>query len=485
MHVIWVTVGALGMIFVGLLWKLGQRLRGEGPLDAEVETLPPDLARRIPPSLHPVIDPSRCIGSAACVPACPEGHVLRLHDGYAHLVEPQHCIGHGACARECPMEAITLVFGTATRGVDIPHVTETFETNVPGVSIAGELGGMGLIRNAVRQGVEATEHIARALASDRAPGPTSPRGGAGSPHDAAGDHRAHGLIDLLVVGAGPAGIAAGLEATRRGLRVQLIDQERDLGGTTAHYPRKKVVMLGALRLPGRKPLRRREISKEELIALWEEVTREAALPMTFGERLTGLEALPDGGFAATTSRGTRRARRVLLALGRRGTPRRLGVPGEDLPKVAYALREPEEWAGARCLVVGGGDAAVEAALALARAGAGAPGPGAAPEGGTDQPPAEVSLSYRGDSFFRTKPANQNLLERAVERGAVRLYTSTVVHSIVPDMVRLVPSASAPADAPAEPMALPNDQVFIFAGGELPTKLLAAAGISMERKFGTR
>ncbi len=456
----------LALIAAWLLWMLRARLRGQRPDAEEVETLPPDLQRRIPPTLHPVVDPSKCIGSAACVPACPEGRVLRLHDGYAHLVEPQRCIGHGACARECPMGAITLVFGTAERGVDIPHVTETFETNVRGVYIAGELGGMGLIRNAVRQGVEAAEYIARDLASQ----PREAGSKAAGPENAPAPSDPLDLLDVLIVGAGPAGLAAGLEAQRRGLRVQLIDQERELGGTTARYPRKKVVMLGALELPGRKPLRRREISKEELMEIWRDVVGETSLPIALGQQLKGLTGNVEAGFEATTNEGTWRARRVLLAIGRRGTPRKLGVPGEDLPNVAYALREPEEWRGTRCLVVGGGDSALEAALALSQ------------EGG-----AVVALSYRGDSFFRAKPTNQERMKAAQEAGEVAVYFQTVVRRIEPERVVLGPSAQgdAPGVEGVPETVLPIGQVFIFAGGELPTGLLKAVGVQMERKFGTR
>lgn len=229
-------------------------------------------------------------------------------------------------------------------------------------------------------------------------------------------------------------------------------------------------MLGAIELPGRKPIRQREISKEELMEIWRDVVEEASLPIALGQRLKGLAGSAEAGFEATTSEGTWRARRVLLAIGRRGTPRRLGVPGEELPHVAYALREPEEWRGTRCLVVGGGDSALEAALALAR------------EGG-----ATVALSYRGDSFFRAKPANQERMEGAQAAGEVTVYFNTVVRRIERERVVLGPSAKGEdaGDAGAAETILPIEQVFIFAGGELPTGLLKAVGVQMERKFGTR
>ena len=112
-----------------------------------------------PVSLYPVIDPNRCIGSGACVDACPEKDILGLINGRASIINASRCIGHGACFRACPLEAISLWIGTEKRGVDIPHLSVNFETNVKGIFIAGELGGMGLIKNAVTQGFEAVEYI--------------------------------------------------------------------------------------------------------------------------------------------------------------------------------------------------------------------------------------------------------------------------------------------------------------------------------------
>ncbi len=142
-----------------------------------------------PASLHPLIDPARCLGCASCISACPENSVLGLLNGKAQLVNPSHCIGHGACKTACPFDAIELVFGTEKRGLDIPEVNPDYQTNVPGIYIAGELGGMGLIRNAVTQGVQAVTSISKLS-------------GIGKSHP----------LDLVIVGAGPAGIAASLAA---------------------------------------------------------------------------------------------------------------------------------------------------------------------------------------------------------------------------------------------------------------------------------
>lgn len=147
-----------------------------------------------PVSLHPVIDLKTCIGCGSCVKACPEQpehHVLGLIQAKAHLVSPTDCIGHGACKTACPVNAIELVFGSERRGVDIPVLTPAFETSVPGIFVAGELGGMGLIKNALEQGRQAVEVISK----------TRPR--------------KKGMIDLLIVGAGPAGFSASLAAMQQ------------------------------------------------------------------------------------------------------------------------------------------------------------------------------------------------------------------------------------------------------------------------------
>ncbi len=414
-----------------VVWATVRRLGGIEAAEVEVAALDADLADRIPVSLHPVIDPAKCIGSAACVPACPEGKILRLHDGHAHLVQPESCIGHGVCARECPVGAISLVFGTATRGIDIPHVTGDFETNVDGIYIVGELGGMGLIRNAVAQGIGAVDHIAA--------------------------RKRTGALDLLVVGAGPAGLAAGLQARKRGLTFEIIDQAETIGGTIAQYPRRKIVMLGRLELPGFRQVPRGEMSKEALVALWEEACRD--LDVGLGERLERVERLGDT-VRVTSSRRVIEAGAVVLAIGRRGTPRRLGVPGEDLPHVAYSLREPDEWKGMALLIVGGGDSAIEAALQLS-----------AVDG------TAVALSYRGDRIFRAKPANRARLDAAVSSGEIELLLGTNVTRISVGRACL--------ERNGEPLERAADQVFVFAGGVLPTGLLKSAGITMERKFGTR
>ncbi|HEY7471112.1 MAG TPA: NAD(P)-binding domain-containing protein [Gemmatimonadota bacterium] len=396
-----------------------------------------------PVSLHPVVDPDRCIGTGRCVEVCPEGDVLGMRNGQAFPVTPARCIGHGLCERSCPMEAIQLVFGTEKRGVELPRIRGNFETNVPGIYIVGELGGMGLIGNAFEQGRQCIEGIM-------------------------GEKRAApaGMHDAVIVGCGPAGLSAALTALHHGLDVETIEKE-DLGGTVRHYPRKKLVMTRALKVPGYGTLPFREVRKEELVETWEEIVHRAGLEVRTGETVEAI--VRNGtGFVVRSDRGEHRTLRVILAIGRRGVPRKLGVPGEESAKVAYGLREPEAFQGDRILVVGGGDSAVEAALALA-----------------DQPGNEVRLSYRRDRLSRIKPANLERFEDAVSNGRVRPLWATRVMRIGPDSVTLAPvddSANGEGSYPTE-VALPNDRVFVFIGGELPTRFLKECGVEIDVKFG--
>jgi len=385
-----------------------------------------------PASLHPVIDPNRCLGSGACVSACPEGDVLGMIRGKAHLINPTHCIGHGACRSACPHDAITLVFGTAKRGVDIPLISPAFETNIPGLFIAGELGGMGLIRNAIEQGRQAMETIRK-------------RKGKGP------------QLDVVIVGAGPAGFSASLAAIQHKLRHVTIEQE-SLGGSVFQYPRGKIVMTQPATMPLVGKVKMRETSKEALLEFWKGVEKKTGVKINYQERMEDISRTGNG-FVVKTTRGTYQTRTVLLAIGRRGTPRKLGVTGEDLPKVVYRLIDPEQYQRQRVLVVGGGDAALEAAVSIAE------------ESGTD-----VTLSYRSEAFSRVKEKNRTRVEDAAARGRLRLLLKSNVKKITADKVVL--------DQEGKIIELPNNAVIVCAGGVLPTPFLKKIGIEVETKYGT-
>jgi thioredoxin reductase/ferredoxin len=387
-----------------------------------------------PPSLHPAINLNRCLGCGACAKACPEGDVLGRVGGKAALVDPSACIGHGACRDACPFDAITLVLGTETRGVEIPRLGPDFQTAVPGIFVAGELRGVGLIHNAIEQGRQAMESI-RALP---------------------GIGRGHWL-DVVIVGAGPAGLSASLAALEHGLRFVTLEQET-LGGTVAHYPRGKIVMTAPCELPLFGRIWTRETSKEALLALWQEVVHATGLELRCQERVESVTR-EGGGFEVKSARGLYRTRTLLLAIGRRGTPMKLGIAGEEQDKVVYRLIEAEQYAGRRVLVVGGGDSALEAATSIA-----------------EQPGTDVTLCHRGPAFARAKPKNRMRAERLHAAGRLRLLLDSRPREIRSDAVRIV--------TPRGEREFPNDAVIVCAGGVLPSEFLRSMGVTTETKHGT-
>jgi thioredoxin reductase (NADPH) len=388
-----------------------------------------------PPSLHPVIVADRCIGCGACIEACPEGEVLGLIEGKAKLIDASHCIGHGACKTACPTDGIKLVFGTATRGVDIPFVQPNFETNVPGIFIAGELGGMGLIRNAFEQGRQAIESI-RNL------------DGIGQTAD---------RLDLVIVGAGPAGFAASLAAKQHGLRFVTLEQDT-LGGTVANYPRGKIVMTAPGVLPIIGKVRFTETTKETLLEFFKDAERKSGLKINYRERVEEISRAGQA-FDVRSSKQTYRTRAVLLAIGRRGTPRKLGVPGEESTKVSYSLIDPAEFRQRRVLVVGGGDSALEAAASLAE------------ESGT-----QVTISYRSKGFNRAKQKNRVRIQDLIDAKRIEVLMESNIKQIHPDHVEL--------EHLGQETRLENNQVIICAGGILPTRFLEGIGVEVETKFGS-
>ncbi len=390
-----------------------------------------------PTSLHPVIDEVRCIGCAACVTACPEAkhNVLGLINDKALLINPTFCIGHGACKAACPVDAIVLVFGTERRGVDIPLVQPNFETNVPGIFIAGELGGMGLIRNAMEQGKQAMQHIVKV-------------DGMGKGGD---------TLDVVIIGAGPAGIAASLGAQDAGLKYQTLDQD-SLGGTVYSFPRGKLVMTAPVELPIIGKTQFFDTTKEALLDYFSEIVDKAQLNIHFGERMD-MVTPTDGGFVVRTPKGEYQTRAILLAIGRRGTPRKLGVPGEDVPKVVYKLIDPAQYKGMHVLIVGGGDSALEAATSIA-----------------DEEGTTVTLSYRSESFGRAKQANRERVDQAEADGRLTLMMKSNVKEVTPGTVKI-----SWKDEMAE---IPNEGIIVCAGGILPTPFLKEIGIMVETKYGT-
>ena len=393
------------------------------------------LELHLPNSLHPVIDPDICIGSGSCITACPEGKILGLVNGIATLLNGSKCIGHGKCAVECPVDAIRLVFGMEERGVDLPEVDEYFETARPGVHIVGELAGMGLIKNALRQGLQVAARLKETIDAPAVAG----------------------AFDVAIVGAGPAGIATAVGVKAAGLSYVLMEQDT-VGGTVAHYPRQKLVMTETIDLPFYGPFGQKLIRKENLIESFEGVIKKADLKVHEKTKLTAIGGEKDA-FTVTTDKGIFTTKRVVLAIGRRGTPRKLGVPGEDLEKVAYRLIDARQYAGKKVLVVGGGDSALEAAIQLA-----------------DDTDAEVGISYRRPEFGRCRPLNKEKIDAHLKSGRVKSYMGTELVSVDAASVTLKTK---------ETTTIPNDFIIACLGGELPNEMLKTMGISIRKHLGDK
>ncbi len=395
-----------------------------------------------PASIHPLIDHNVCLGCGTCVKACPESskNVLGLIQGKAYLANPTHCIGHGVCKAACPFDAIELVFGTEKRGVDIPQVGPDFQTNVPGIFIAGELGGMGLVRNAVTQGAQAVDSVCKL--------------------DGIKDgikQGKQGIIDLVIVGSGPAGLGASLAAKDKGLNFVTLEQDT-LGGTVSHYPRGKIVMTSPVVLPiiGETPFN--ETTKEALMEFWHEIVKKAGLEIRERERVETVDA-ESTGFHVKTGTTEYHTRAILLAIGRRGTPRKLGVPGEEQTKVVYRMIDPAQYKNQHVLVVGGGDSALEAAISISE------------EEGTT-----VAISYRSEAFSRAKEKNRIKIADAEKAGRLRLLMKSTVKQIELDKVII--------NTEDGEISIDNEAIIVCAGGILPTGFLKSIGITVETKFGT-
>jgi len=386
----------------------------------------------------PHVDLSRCIGCGACVPACPEDGVLEMVHGQALVVHGARCVGHARCAEACPVGAIAVTLGDLSERKDIPVLSDTLESSAQrGLFLAGEVTGYALVRTAIAHGTAVAEEVARRT-----------RALAGEAAD---------VFDLVIVGAGPAGLACALQAKACGLSFAVLEQE-ELGGTVAKYPRRKLVMTQPVELPLVGRLERESYTKEELIELWHEVARAHELPIHTGQTFAGLARAANGSFAVRTQDSQWMARHVCLALGRRGTPNRLGVPGEELSKVAYSLLDAQSYRGRRILVVGGGDSAVEAALGLA-----------------EQPGNEVTLSYRREGFFRLKARNEARLSEALQNGRLSALLASDVERIAEDHVEL----KLGRNGSSETLRLENDDVFVFAGGTPPFQVLEQCGVSFD------
>ncbi len=389
-----------------------------------------------PQAQHPHIDAAHCIGCGTCTTVCPEGDVLAVLGGKAVIVNGYKCIGHSLCADACPVGAITMVMASPSMGADMPNLTPEYETSIGNLFIVGELGGLALIKNAINQGRDCVDTIAsRGITRKRANASLDPT-----------------VYDVIIVGAGPAGISASLRAIEKKLNYLTLD-EGEIGGTVAKYPRQKLVMTSPVEFPLYGKFKKMELSKEELIAFWLTVIKRVDFNFRRGEKVEDVKQGEDGIFTLTSSGGQYRSHAVVLAIGKSGSPRKLGVKGEELPKVMYRLIEADHYVNKRILVVGGGDSAVEAAMGLAH-----------------QVGNKVTLSYRKPTFSRLKERNAQRMDEFIRKGKLTVVFNSIPVEFRPDSVTL--------DVNGACQEIPNDYVWVFAGGEPPTVFLKKIGVAL-------
>jgi thioredoxin reductase/NAD-dependent dihydropyrimidine dehydrogenase PreA subunit len=405
------------------------RSRLPGPTPAVDAAEPPRVVRL------PQVDTTTCLGCYACVDACPYD-VLAVERFVAVVERPDECCGLTLCEQRCPNGSLVVTSGEPL--ADRPRIDEHLESlDVPGLYLAGDLTGVPLIKNAIAQG----ERVARRVAEKRESKRRSP---------------ASDRFDLLIVGAGPAGIGAALEAKAAGLRCVTLEQG-SVAESIRSFPRHKIVLAqtGDSDRPTRLWLE--ECRKEELLAEWQRTVRRERLDIREGQRVTSVGP-GDDGFEVTAvdrDRASRvfAAKSVLLANGRRGTPRKLkcGVSPEAEASVFYSLADARSFAGQRVVVVGLGDVALEAIAALA-----------------GQPGTSVTASYRGKEFRRGKARNVATIERLAERGRVELCFESEVTSVrAGSLVMATPSGAR---------SVRFDALFVMIGAIAPWEFLERCGM---------
>lgn len=426
---LFITIGLISVTVVPYVIRLKRKERAAIKRFEELKVSGLHLAT----TMHPHIDAIKCIGCGGCASACPEGDVIAIIQSKAVLVHGSKCVGHGLCAEACPVGGIEMLMAPPGKSADLPILTDKLETTVAGIFIAGELGGMGLIKNAVVQGKSVIETIAL---RSKAPGTAK--------------------YDVAIIGAGPAGMAATLTAQKHNLRYVVLEQG-DIGGTILQYPRRKIVMTSPVDLPLWGKLKLTETSKENLLEVWTQIIEKTGVRINTNEKVTDIVRSDGGAFTLTTSKGEYTANNIVLALGRRGTPRKLGVPGEKQAKVMYRLIDAETYQNCDVMVVGGGDSAIEAAVGLALQ-------------GTNR----VTLSYRKSEFSRIKDRNaKHLAEYVSSKKLIVEYNSEVLE-ILPDVIKL--------QTPAGVRDIANQWMFIFAGGEMPFEFLKKVGVEFQARL---
>ena len=420
------TLGGLAIAVMALFTVIGARRHRLG--HAQPSPMP-----GVSILVHDIND-DRCTGCDACVAVCPT-NVLDLVSNKSRVLRFHDCIQCEACMWACPTEALVMFReGSEPPPLKVPELDDSYQTAIPGQYLIGEVAGKPLVKNAANLGRGVVEHM---LKHGMQPGALRGEG--------------PNAFDVAIVGSGPGGLSAALTCIQRGLSYVILEKEQLIASTIARYPKGKLVMAEPYESLNLSLLPVFDSSKEQIIPIWRELIERVGLKIRQGEAVESATRKPDGTFDVRTTVAAYRAQRVILATGTRGKPRTLQVPGENLPKVANLLDDPDDWRGKDVLVVGGGDSAVEAALALADAG------------------ARVIISYRGKSFNRAQPKNKQAIESYAAQNRLKAKYQSQVVSFEPQNVII-------ALADGSQKRYPNTGAFVLIGADPPVTWLEKMGV---------
>lgn len=475
----------------------------------QVQSLSAALDPDGPPYPHPVINTATCIGCHACVDACPHD-VLAIVNGKATPVAIEQCMEDTSCQVECPTVPKSCIVVNTTKKIPerkVPNRDHHFMTNVPGVYLIGDVSGVPLIKNAINEGGAVVDYIVEDLKFNGANGNAD--------------------FDVAIVGIGPAGLSATALAKQRGLKYIAIEQDQIVGTIQQTYQAGKYVYFnpvdqpveGGIRLDGA------GAAKEVMIGSWMETIRSNGLVVNEFESCKSVKPAGELFIIETEQEKAKRraqysARRVILAIGNRGTPMKLGVEGEDakvtvtatemvMPafcnkcgqqrtgdykfcqncgnqyvpklkqrpayeddKVKYKLTDPNDYSGKHIIVVGAGNSAIEAAVDLA---AYRSDDGTKITGWRDN---TVSLVIRSNFKGDLKLGNKMLVYECIDEGKITAYFGQTIKEITTEEVTLMSARDRDPKKAKATARIKNDYVFALIGGEKPTKFLESIGIKI-------
>lgn len=417
---------------------------------------------------YPVIFPDRCIGCHACVEACPHD-VLAIVNGIATVIARDQCMEDTSCQVECPVNPKACVVVNTTKRIrsrPVPARDARLMTDVPGCYIIGDVSGTPLIKNAANEGADVIKHIAHELNK-----------WAGSEPNAD--------LDVVIIGIGPAGLSAAITAQQFNLRYVGLEQDKVLA-TIEAYPKGKYVFFKPETMSSRGSIMVEGAGeqREKILDAWNGAMKSNGVVINEGESCKSVKKAEDGDyFAVQTEKGiekkkiTYRARRVVLALGNRGTPMKLRLPGEEMKvtrdgrtedKVKYKLADPEAYRGKRIAIVGAGNSAIEAAVDLV-----AKRHGDKITFRSSDEINEVTLIIRSDLKNDLKFGNKMQVYQCIDEGKIKVYFGTSIKEIRDTEIVLM---NARTNELKE--TVPNDYIFAMIGGDRPTKFLEAIGIKI-------